>query len=131
MLNDFGGQLGKTDTEGQLKHLELYEVSFSKQLSSALDAITKNQSYIKQWIFCRKCNRPYDDLEVVMDVELIFQNCRCRHNCCGSYPTSHTKRSRGAGNADLACRTYSCVDADNNANQHSVQHNKTAFRFLI
>ena len=33
MLNDFGGQLGKTDTEGQLKHLELYEVSFSKQLS--------------------------------------------------------------------------------------------------
>lgn len=73
MLNDFGGQLGKTDTEGQLKHLELYEVSFSKQLSSARDAITKNQSYIKQWDFCRKCNRPYDDLEVVMDVELIFK----------------------------------------------------------
>ena len=23
--------------------------------------------------FCRKCNRPYDDLEVVMDVELIFK----------------------------------------------------------
>lgn len=48
-------------------------MSFSKQLSSALDAITKNQSYIKQWDFCRKCNRPYDDLEVVMDVELIFK----------------------------------------------------------
>lgn len=73
MLNDFGSQLGKTDTEGQLKHLELYEVSFSKQLSSARDAITKNQSYIKQWDFCRKCNRPHDDLEVVMDVELIFK----------------------------------------------------------
>ena len=47
MLNDFGGQLGKTDTEGQLKHLELYEVSFSKQLSSALDAITKKSKLYK------------------------------------------------------------------------------------
>ena len=43
----FGGQLGKTDTEGQLKHLELYEVSFSKQLSSALDAITKKSKLYK------------------------------------------------------------------------------------
>ena len=24
-------------------------------------------------VFVRKCNRPYDDLEVVMDVELIFK----------------------------------------------------------
>lgn len=47
MLNDFGGQLGKTDTEGQLKHLELYEVSFSKQLSSARDAITKKSKLYK------------------------------------------------------------------------------------
>lgn len=58
MLNDFGGQLGKTDTEGQLKHLELYEVSFSKQLSSALDAITKNQSYTKQWDFLQEVQSP-------------------------------------------------------------------------
>lgn len=47
MLKDFGSQLGKTDTEGQLKHLELYEVSFSKQLSSARDAITKKSKLYK------------------------------------------------------------------------------------
>ena len=63
--------------------------------------------------------------------ELIFKIAAVGIIVAVSYPTSHTKRSRGAGNADLARRTYSCVDADNNANQHSVQHNKTAFRFLI
>lgn len=47
MLKDFGSQLGKTDTEGQLKHLELYEVSFSKQLASARDAITKKSKLYK------------------------------------------------------------------------------------
>ena len=61
-----------------------------------------------------------------MDVELIFKIA-----AVGIIVAVLTKRSRGAGNADLACRTYSCVDADNNANQHPVQHDKAAFRFLI
>ena len=62
-----------------------------------------------------------------MDVELIFKIA-----AVGIIVAVLTQLLiRGAGNADLACRTYSRVDADNNANQHSVQHNKTAFRFLI
>ena len=68
MLNDFGGQLGKTDTEGQLKHLELYEVSFSKQLSSALDAITKKSKLYKTMGFFAG-----SAIALIMDVELIFK----------------------------------------------------------
>lgn len=65
-----------------------------------------------------------------MDVELIFKIAAV--GIIVAVLTQLLIRSgRGAGNADLACRTYSRVDADNNANQHSVQHNKTAFRFLI
>ena len=56
MLNDFGGQLGKTDTEGQLKHLELYEVSFSKQLSSALEWSFNRIKHASRYKFsCGNC----------------------------------------------------------------------------
>ncbi len=43
LLLEFGEQLGKTDVEGQLKHLELYEEIFKKQLENAETEI-KNKS---------------------------------------------------------------------------------------
>ena len=64
-----------------------------------------------------------------MDVELIFKIAAV--GIIVAVLTQLLIRSGRGEQADLACRTYSCVDADNNANQHSVQHNKTAFRFLI
>ena len=39
LMKSFGTQLGKTDVEGQLKHLELYKVYFQKQLSDAQEAV--------------------------------------------------------------------------------------------
>lgn len=47
LLYEFGSQLGKTDIEGQLKHLELYKITFAKQLSSAEDAITQKSKLYK------------------------------------------------------------------------------------
>ena len=65
-----------------------------------------------------------------MDVELIFKIAAV--GIIVAVLTQLLIRSGREEQAMLtACRTYSCVDADNNANQHSVQHNKTAFRFLI
>lgn len=43
LLLEFGEQLGKTDVDGQLKHLELYEQIFKKQLENAESEI-KNKS---------------------------------------------------------------------------------------
>lgn len=46
LLLELGEQLGKTDVEGQLKHLELYETVFKKQLSdSENDVIKKSKLY--------------------------------------------------------------------------------------
>lgn len=35
LLLEFGSHLGKTDTEGQLRHIELYQTLFERQLKSA------------------------------------------------------------------------------------------------
>lgn len=35
LLNEFGFELGKTDIEGQLKHIEMYKLIFEKQLNDA------------------------------------------------------------------------------------------------
>ncbi len=47
LLYEFGSQLGKTDIDGQLKHLELYKITFSKQLSVAESAITQKSKLYK------------------------------------------------------------------------------------
>ncbi len=47
LLTDFGRQLGKTDIDGQLKHIELYKVLFKKQLADAQDAISRKSKLYK------------------------------------------------------------------------------------
>lgn len=47
LLCEFGAQLGKTDTDGQLKHLELYKIEFSNRLSLAENAINKKSKLYK------------------------------------------------------------------------------------
>lgn len=47
LLKDFGSELGKTDVEGQLKHIELYKVMFKKQLADAENEITKKSKLYK------------------------------------------------------------------------------------
>lgn len=47
LLYEFGEQLGKTDVDGQLKHLELYKISFAKQLSFAENAIIQKSRLYK------------------------------------------------------------------------------------
>lgn len=47
ILSDFGLQLGKTDVEGQLKHIELYKQLLQKQLSDSEEAISKKSKLYK------------------------------------------------------------------------------------
>lgn len=47
LLKEFGEKLGKTDLEGQLKHIELYRTLFAKQLSQAEEAIAKKARLYK------------------------------------------------------------------------------------
>ena len=47
LLLEFGEQLGKTDVDGQLKHLELYEELFKKQLTDAENEINKKSKLYK------------------------------------------------------------------------------------
>ena len=47
LLLQFGKELGKTDVEGQLKHIELYNTVFNKQLNSAEDEINKKSKLYK------------------------------------------------------------------------------------
>ena len=47
LLLEFGSHLGKTDVEGQLKHIELYRQLFEKQLEAAEDAIAKKSKLYK------------------------------------------------------------------------------------
>lgn len=47
LLSDFGKQLGKTDVEGQLKHIELYRVLFKKQLADAQENIDRKSKLYK------------------------------------------------------------------------------------
>lgn len=47
LLLEFGEQLGKTDVDGQLKHLELYEALFKKQLMDAENEINKKSKLYK------------------------------------------------------------------------------------
>lgn len=47
LLLQFGKELGKTDVEGQLKHIELYRTVFNKQLSSAEEEINKKSKLYK------------------------------------------------------------------------------------
>ena len=47
LLLEFGEQLGKTDVDGQLKHLELYESLFKKQLTDAENEINKKSKLYK------------------------------------------------------------------------------------
>lgn len=47
LLIEFGEQLGKTDVDGQLKHLELYESLFKKQLTEAESEINKKSKLYK------------------------------------------------------------------------------------
>ena len=52
LLGEFGSQLGKTDTEGQLSHIELYQALFSKQLSLAEEeVISKSKLYQTMGLF--------------------------------------------------------------------------------
>lgn len=47
LLYEFGRELGKTDVDGQLKHIELYKTVFEKQLSSAEEDINKKSKLYK------------------------------------------------------------------------------------
>ena len=47
MLFEFGSELGKSDLDGQLKHIELYKAVFEKQLSDAEEAIAKKSKLYK------------------------------------------------------------------------------------
>lgn len=47
LLYEFGYELGKTDIDGQLKHIELYKNLFNKQLSSAEEDIIKKSKLYK------------------------------------------------------------------------------------
>jgi stage III sporulation protein AB len=47
LLFDFGSQLGKTDVDGQLKHIELYKIMFEKQLANAENEITQKSKLYK------------------------------------------------------------------------------------
>lgn len=47
LLCEFGRELGKTDIDGQLKHIELYKTVFEKQLYSAEDEISKKSKLYK------------------------------------------------------------------------------------
>lgn len=47
LLLQFGSQLGKTDIDGQLKHIKLYKDFFKKQLYDAEDAIVKKSKLYK------------------------------------------------------------------------------------
>lgn len=47
LFNELGEQLGKTDVEGQLKHLELYEVLLKKQLSDSENEIKSKSKLYK------------------------------------------------------------------------------------
>ncbi len=47
LLTEFGSQLGKTDIDGQLKHIELYKAVFKKQLANSEEAIIKKSKLYK------------------------------------------------------------------------------------
>lgn len=47
LLLQFGSQLGKTDIDGQIKHIKLYKDFFKKQLDDAEDAIVKKSKLYK------------------------------------------------------------------------------------
>ncbi len=47
LLLEFGEQLGKTDVDGQLKHLELYEALFKNLLTDAENEINKKSKLYK------------------------------------------------------------------------------------
>lgn len=47
LILQFGAQLGKTDIEGQIKHIKLYRGFFEKQLGEAEEAITKKSKLYK------------------------------------------------------------------------------------
>lgn len=47
LLLQFGSQLGKTDIDGQLKHIMLYKDFFKKQLDDAEEAIIKKSKLYK------------------------------------------------------------------------------------
>ena len=47
LLLEFGEQLGKTDVDGQLKHLELYEALFKKQLTDSENEINRKSKLYK------------------------------------------------------------------------------------
>ena len=52
LLCEFGAQLGKTDTEGQLSHIELYQALFSKQLALAEEDVkSKSKLYQTMGLF--------------------------------------------------------------------------------
>ncbi len=51
-LKEFGSELGKTDVEGQLKHIELYKSIFEKQLDDAeRDIKQKSKLYRTMGLF--------------------------------------------------------------------------------
>ena len=47
LLTDFGSELGKSDLEGQIKHLQLYQSMFQRQLLSAQNEIAKKSKLYK------------------------------------------------------------------------------------
>lgn len=52
LLIEFGNELGKTDIDGQLKHIELYKNLFQKELMSAEeDIINKSKLYKTMGLF--------------------------------------------------------------------------------
>lgn len=47
LLYEFGSALGKTDVEGQSKHIRLYVAEFENQLENAQQAIVKKSKLYK------------------------------------------------------------------------------------
>lgn len=47
LLMEFGSQLGKTDVDGQLKHIELYKIMFLKQLADAEEQVSQKSRLYK------------------------------------------------------------------------------------
>lgn len=52
LLDEFGAELGVTDLNGQIKHIELYKTLFSKAVNEAQSEITQKSKLYKMTGFC-------------------------------------------------------------------------------
>ena len=119
LLSEFGRELGKTDIDGQLKHIELYKtVVLSRRRNQQKIEVIQNNGLV-----CRNFNSPDDDIRGNNGRRAYFQNSGCWNYCGGAYSAFNTKRTRGTSDAYLSCRTYSGAHADSNPDKLIVHNN--------